>query len=138
MGKVVTDDEPTSGDYEVGYGRPPLRGRFKPGQSGNPRGRPKKTRSVPELIADALDRKIWITVEGRRKRVSVESGIILQISHRALKGDLKAAQLLLRLKHAAEDDDGRGTRHPLLEEDMAILGAAGIKLPAAEPSNDDA
>ncbi len=26
-----------TGDYEVGYGRPPAHTRFKPGQSGNPR-----------------------------------------------------------------------------------------------------
>ena len=29
-------------DYEVGYGRPPESARFKKGQSGNPKGRPKK------------------------------------------------------------------------------------------------
>ena len=28
-------------DYEVGYGKPPKEHRFKKGQSGNPRGRPK-------------------------------------------------------------------------------------------------
>jgi len=27
--------------YDVGYGKPPAHSRFKPGQSGNPRGRPK-------------------------------------------------------------------------------------------------
>ena len=26
---------------KIGYGRPPVHSRFKPGQSGNPRGRPK-------------------------------------------------------------------------------------------------
>jgi hypothetical protein len=29
------------GDYEVGYGKPPLRTRFRKGQSGNPGGRPR-------------------------------------------------------------------------------------------------
>ena len=29
-------------DTETGYGRPPLSGRFQPGVSGNPKGRPKK------------------------------------------------------------------------------------------------
>ena len=27
--------------YDVGYGKPPASTRFKPGQSGNPKGRPK-------------------------------------------------------------------------------------------------
>ena len=30
-----------SGDYEVGYGKPPVNTQFKPGQSGNPKGRPR-------------------------------------------------------------------------------------------------
>jgi len=28
-------------DYEIGRGKPPMHTRFKPGQSGNPKGRPK-------------------------------------------------------------------------------------------------
>jgi hypothetical protein len=28
--------------YRVGYGRPPLETRFKPNQSGNPKGRPRR------------------------------------------------------------------------------------------------
>jgi hypothetical protein len=28
-------------DDEVGYGKPPKHGQFKPGKSGNPRGRPR-------------------------------------------------------------------------------------------------
>jgi hypothetical protein len=36
--------------YEVGYGKPPTKGRFAKGQSGNPRGRPKK--SSPSLVID--------------------------------------------------------------------------------------
>jgi hypothetical protein len=35
------DDDP-----RVGYGRPPLATRFRPGQSGNPRGRPKGARNL--------------------------------------------------------------------------------------------
>jgi len=32
----------SSSDQKVGYGQPPLESRFKPGQSGNPKGRPKQ------------------------------------------------------------------------------------------------
>ena len=34
-------DDKDKRDYEIGYGKPPKQTRFKPGQSGNPRGRPK-------------------------------------------------------------------------------------------------
>ena len=37
--------------YGVGYGKPPKSGRFRPGVSGNPRGRPKsKGLALAELI----------------------------------------------------------------------------------------
>jgi len=35
-----------SNDYEVGYKKPPKQGRFKKGQSGNPRGRPSGTKNL--------------------------------------------------------------------------------------------
>ncbi len=37
-------------DYEVGYCRPPLATRFRPGQSGNPRGRPKGSRNLRAVV----------------------------------------------------------------------------------------
>ena len=43
-------DEITGGDekpYRVGYGRPPLATWFKPNQSGNPKGRPRRRSLEP-------------------------------------------------------------------------------------------
>ena len=34
-------------DFPIGYKKPPLETRFKPGQSGNPSGRPKKNSDHP-------------------------------------------------------------------------------------------
>ena len=39
----------------VGYGVPPLETRFRPGQSGNPAGRPKR-KTLSERIGDLLER----------------------------------------------------------------------------------
>jgi hypothetical protein len=42
--------------YEVGYGRPPVDSRFRKGQSGNPKGRPKGARAKPKQQFDPAER----------------------------------------------------------------------------------
>jgi hypothetical protein len=37
-------------NYQVGYGRPPAKSRFKKGTSGNPRGRPKHSKNMKTII----------------------------------------------------------------------------------------
>lgn len=39
---------------KVGYGNPPLHTRFKPGQSGNPSGRPRGSKNTSTLIMDLV------------------------------------------------------------------------------------
>ena len=39
--------------YDVGYGKPPKQTRFAKGQSGNPRGRPRKPKPEPLRLSDA-------------------------------------------------------------------------------------
>jgi hypothetical protein len=39
-----------SSEYEVGYGRPPQRTRFKSGESGNPRRRPRGSKNLALLL----------------------------------------------------------------------------------------
>jgi len=55
-------------DDKVGYGKPPNSGRFRPGVSGNPRGRPKRRPTpIAELINDALSAPIEIRRDGRSR-----------------------------------------------------------------------
>ena len=51
--------------YQVGPDRPPLHSRFRKGQSGNPGGR--STKSLPALLADALNETVSVTIDGRRR-----------------------------------------------------------------------
>ena len=82
-------------DYEVGYGRPPRQTRFEPGRSGNPRGRPNRSKNLATLLSEALREPVIVTENGRRRKVSKRQAVIKQLVNRSARGDLKAMQMLL-------------------------------------------
>ena len=54
----------STGHHQVGYGRPPLHTRFKPGQSGNPKGRPKGAKNEDTILREIMNRPIDIREGG--------------------------------------------------------------------------
>lgn len=87
-------------EYKVGKNCPPLETRFKKGQSGNSRGRPKKARATDpsEMILKRLTEPRLMTVNGKRKRVTMLDMITESTIKRACSGDTQAARLLLSLQ----------------------------------------
>ena len=90
-------DEGGDCDYEVGNKRPPKHTRFRPGLSGNPRGRPKGSVNLRTRVAQQLRQPVTVTRNGRPVRMRKGDLIALQIVDAAAKGDLKAAMLAMRL-----------------------------------------
>ena len=83
------------GDFQIGYGKPPKQTRFKPGQSGNPRGRPSGTRNLKTDLAEELAERIAISEGGRRQAVSKQRGMLKQLMAKALKGDVPPTLFLV-------------------------------------------
>src|SRR5713226_9488472 len=81
-------------DYSVGYGKPPEHTRFK-GHSGNGQGRPRGVKNLATLLGAALDEKVIVTENGRRRKISKREAIITQLVNRSTQADLKATQILL-------------------------------------------
>ncbi|MEO6113654.1 MAG: DUF5681 domain-containing protein [Sphingomicrobium sp.] len=132
MAELPDEEEPEQAK-PVGYGQPPLHSRFKPGRSGNPRGRPTSKRATEAIVHDVLSQKIWVTIDGRRKRVAVEVAILLRLREQALKGDLRAARLLLELKRGSSTAvDPEPAGELMSHEDLAILASAGLHLTKKE------
>lgn len=90
------------GNHEVGYGRPPLATRFRKGQSGNPKGRPRGAKNLNTLVTQALDEKVTVTEHGKRRKISKREAIIAQLVNRSAQADLKATQILLGLMQDIE------------------------------------
>ena len=138
MTDPACEDDTPHDDAVVGYGRPPQHSRFRPGQSGNPRGRPKGKRNMASLLSDVLIQPVTITANGKRKRVSSETAMLLRLRERALGGDLKAVQMLLSLRAAHLPDAEVAVDHRSMSaEDIAILVGFGL-IPPGEPDDDHA
>ena len=84
-------------DSAVGYANPPQEFQFRPGQSGNPRGRPKRAPSMAKVIRDALLQNVEVNKAGRRKKMSVVSAIVQQLVSSAARGDIRATKFVLSL-----------------------------------------
>ena len=111
-------------DNEVGYGKPPRHSRFQPGQSGNPKGRPEGSRNLKTELAEELQEMIRITESGVPRRVSKQRGMLKSLVAKAVRGDPRAANLVLNLVlRLFGQEDGVGDQTDLSEEDLAILEA---------------
>jgi uncharacterized protein DUF5681 len=84
-------------DYDVGYGKPPTATRFKKGQTGNPKGRPKGAKGLQASLKRELESKITIYESGRTLRITKAEAMAKQLMNKALKGGDKAIMALLRL-----------------------------------------
>lgn len=83
--------------YEVGFGRPPQHSRFKNGQSGNPKGRPKGSKNLQTLLREELDQKVQVTENGRPKLMSKRRIAVRQQVDKAVKGEHRAFAVLVKL-----------------------------------------
>lgn len=80
-----------SGNEQVGYGKPPEATRFRKGQSGNPKGRPKnRNREIPHDAV--LGQMVTIREDGRERRVTAAEAFLLQLTQKGLAGDSAAAR----------------------------------------------
>jgi hypothetical protein len=116
--------------YRVGYGKPPKQHQYQPGQSGNPKGRPKGAKSTSTLLRETLDRKIEVRTGATVRKVSVRETILIRIAEAALKGDIKSAQFLLRRYDIAETAKPNvlDVRYETVEEAIEALAKEGLDI----------
>lgn len=99
-------------DYEVGYSKPPKHTRFKPGQSGNSKGRSKGTRNLSSDLKDELGERIRIREGDQEKSISKQRALVKALVAKALKGDTRAATVLITMvdRYIVPDTSATDTR----------------------------
>jgi hypothetical protein len=109
---------PSNPVYDVGYGKPPATTRFKPGQSGNARGRPKGSSNKPKPPALNEERMKSILLEEAYRTIKVNEGagqisvpmaqaVIRSLAVNAVKGNQRAQRLFTELLFTTERENKR-------------------------------
>ncbi|WP_409192581.1 DUF5681 domain-containing protein [Bradyrhizobium sp. RDM4] len=110
-------------DKGVGYARPPRHSRFKPGQSGNPRGRPKGSLNFATDLKNTLLAPVALNEGGKSRRVTTQKAALLRLREKALKGDVRALDKILSYAMAISSNGAEDTTKSPSADDQTILDA---------------
>ena len=111
--------------YSVGYAKPPVHTRFKAGQSGNPKGRPKGSRNtsltrphpddrLQSIILDEAYRGVPVNDGNGQVTIPMAQAVVRSLAVKAAKGSQRAQRLFTTLITATERDRKK-TRESELE-----------------------
>lgn len=109
--------------YVTTRGKPPREHQFKPGQSGNPGGRPRGSKNFRTLIQLQLDDTITATVKGRARKVTKREAIAMRLIDKALKGDQKAIETIMKFSEEEAETSSLPPMDTDPERDAEILAA---------------
>jgi hypothetical protein len=127
--------EMSAAETKVGYKRPPVHTRFKPGQSGNPGGRPTGSQNLKTMFDRILNEKVSLREGDDVRKITKAEAIMRGLVVSAMRGDSRSIATLLRLAEQSGQFE-EGERQPLviIRRFADDLGAAA--LPALPDSND--
>lgn len=119
------DSPAAASDYVVGYARPPVHTRFKPGTSGNPKGRSKGARGLNTLARELLTERVPVRTASGEKRMHRIEAVLHKTFELALKGNPRALSQILGLYASAVPETAvpeiASPAEELTATDLAIL-----------------
>ena len=124
-----------TGDYEVGYGKPPRHTRFAKGQSGNPRGRPRGAKNFTTLLEEALNEPVTVTENGGRRKVSKRQAIVTQLVNRSATADFRAIKILFEIvrENERQTEPASAETAEFSEADQKVIEQIRSRFSKGEP-----
>jgi hypothetical protein len=123
--KTAGSEQNTPG-YRVGYGCPPKHSQFKPGQSGNLRGRPKRHRNLKTVVQSILLERVQLRQADRTLTVSSSEALVRKLLSDALQGNAKATAVLIALVRlvglTADEPDPQADAALTADDDRLLAG----------------
>ena len=113
-------------DYEVGYRKPPRHSQFKPGRSGNPRGRPKAAKGLQSIVRDTLTQKVAVRTATGTKKISKIEAVLQKTLEQAMKGNPRALAELIKLYSNAVPEE-RQAAHEDRQNDLTATDLATLE-----------
>jgi Family of unknown function (DUF5681) len=95
--QVVSGDNNTIAEYKVGYKRPPVHSRFKPGQSGNPKGRPAGGANAKTAVQRVMNERVSVRRGQKTSTVSALEAMVQAHAVKAIKGDARSAAMVINV-----------------------------------------
>lgn len=90
----MNNDKPST----VGRNSPPVEHQFKPGQSGNPRGRPQGSRNTKTIVQEFARKRHKVKEGGRTRTVTTTELLLRLLVVMSMKGDVRASKIIEGLR----------------------------------------
>jgi hypothetical protein len=110
-------------EYTIGRGKPPSATQFKPGQSGNPAGRPKGSKNFKTDFLEELQSTIEISEGGEKKQITKQRALFKRLINAAIGGDVKAVDAVMKLCLFFTEPEEIAADNSLSTEDWKLVGA---------------
>ena len=126
----MADKKKPTGDYEVGYCRPPTKNQIRKGERKNPKGRPKGAKNLKTDLIEELGEQMRVSENGKEHRISKQRALIKTQVARALSGNDRAAGKVidLYLKVVGLEDAAADADLSLTEDERAVFEKLGERL----------
>ena len=110
-------------DASTGYKQPPKASRFRAGNSGNPRGRPRGSRNLKTTLTKLMSKRITVREDGQVRQITRQEAMLLKLYSKAVAGDTKASNQLLTMLMKLGGHEPAPTQPDVVTENDRVIVA---------------